>query len=57
MHYIKSRYRARLTDDSLQSCVKMTAYCSHVRADGLNGDARAKITLNLIALTTFVNAT
>ncbi|XP_076805287.1 general transcription factor II-I repeat domain-containing protein 2B-like [Clavelina lepadiformis] len=33
MNYIKNRYRTRLTDDSLQSCVKMkmTSYSPHVQ--------------------------
>ena len=36
MNYIKNRCRTRLTDDSLQSCVKMAVYTPHVRADALN---------------------
>ena len=55
INYIKNRNHTRLTDDSLQSCMKMTAYSSHVRIDALNWDARAKITLSLIAFTTFTN--
>ena len=33
--YIKNTYRTRLTDYSLQSRVKMTAYSPHVGADPL----------------------
>ena len=51
MNYIKNSYSTRLTDDSLQSCVKIIPYSPHVLADALNLDARAEITLSLIALT------
>ena len=36
MNYMKNRYRTRLADDGLQSCVKMAVYSPHVRADALN---------------------